>query len=597
MLSRVQTISPSSSRLRRQSAIPTWQIGLGWALLTLPVLVFGWVWQQYAVNVPKWDDHALRGFLINVDQETTIAGKIYQLFRQHNEHRIVYDRILTLLDYTLFGKLNYVHLMAVGNLSLVGLLAIFVAVLRRNDSRAGGWPALYAVPVALLLFNLSQWENMFWGMAALQNFSVVLWVLWAVFLLTHTNRWPLAVLAGVLATITSGNGLLVWPLGLLMLLLRVPTNRPGRPSWWPLLGWAVGAILTIGLYFVGFEKPGGAHAIRPGVIDLLKGWFVVVGAAAEALPVGTPLRNSMLLGGLIVLVTLGIAVFGLLTNWPLLVRTVQQRRDSSRLGGRAGVPVLLVFFWGSAGFLLGTAAIVAYARTGFGIDLLMTSRYKLYSLTLLALLYTYLIAILPTPTRRWTGLAGGVASLGLAWLSYVTFLDETIWWRHWLTTNQFNWHHPTNRPVAQLDPVTNRYTNPAPAFYDAILPVIYGPARSATLNVAIRQTPVGFTLSENTVTPQGLLDEGAYLLVRSPKRLYLFPTWQNRNSSLTARLVPGKPFANGFRADLNAGELAAGTYQLFVLIVPQQPAAPYLLGTNRTITPAGPPTDTTEKNW
>ena len=115
------------SGLVRASAQSLW----AWAVVLLPVIAFAVVWQYYAVNVPKWDDHALRAYLYFSDQETTLSGKIYQLFRQHNEHRIVYDRIVAVLDYRLFGKMSYVHLMVVGNLSLVGLLAVFGAVLVR----------------------------------------------------------------------------------------------------------------------------------------------------------------------------------------------------------------------------------------------------------------------------------------------------------------------------------------------------------------------------------------------------------------------------------------------------------------------------------
>ena len=274
--------------------------------------MFALVWQYYAVNVPKWDDHALRYYLYLFDQETTVSGKIYQVFKQHNEHRIVYDRVIATLDYWVFGKLSYVHLMVVGNLSLAGLLAVFGAVLRR-----AGKSLLYLVPVSLLLFNLSHWENMFWGMAALQNFSVVLWVMLTIYWLSYTNRWGLAMGSAVLATLTSGNGLLVWPVGFVLLLLQIPayrrstatTNHPLRL----LLGWIAVAAIVIGLYFIGFEKPAGNPPDRGSLTNLLKGWLAFTGAAAEALPTSSPLSVNILLGGLMILSTLGLVVWSLRT--------------------------------------------------------------------------------------------------------------------------------------------------------------------------------------------------------------------------------------------------------------------------------------------
>ncbi len=569
-------------------------------LLALPVLVFGWTWQHYAVNIPKWDDHALRAFLYYSDQEPTFLGRLQWLFKQHNEHRIVYDRLVTALDYGLFGKLNYRHLMVVGNLSLVGLLAVFMGVLRRKDGLV--WhrlPVLYALPVALLLFNLSQWENMFWGMASLQNFSVVLWVLAAFYLLTHTERWMLALPMAVLATLTSGNGLLVWPLGLALLVLHpaVRSVSPKPKKLRPLLVWLVTALVVIGLYFWGFEKPGGAHAVRAGLFATGKGWLAVVGAGAEALPIGRPLTNSTLLGSLLVLLTLGIVGATAFLHQRSIARAMQSLIRTDRGSSPVPIPPVTLFFWASAAFLLGTAAVVAYARTGFGADLLITSRYKPYSLTLLALLYVYAITTLPNRFRPKVGVAGGGAGLLLAWFSYTAFINETVWWRHWHTTSQFNWTFITSQPVARLDSVTAYYTDTAPAFYDSLLPVIYGSAQPAPATLVSR-TPTGFSVTNTSLSPVDGPDAGAYLVARSAKRTYLFPTWQNRSPSLAGRLLPGRAFAPGFRADVAATELAeSGLYQILVLIVPTNPAKAYLLDTRQSITSTGNAAPSEAKNW
>ncbi|GAB3783425.1 hypothetical protein GCM10028818_41410 [Spirosoma horti] len=569
-------------------------------MLVLPILVFGLIWQQYAVNIPKWDDHALRAFLFNFDRESTLTGKIYQLFRQHNEHRIVFDRLVSTLDYQLFGKLNYVHLMLVGNLSLVGLLWVFMAALRRSRPDVSDQSALYAVPIAWLLFNLSQWENMFWGMAALQNFSVVLWVIAAFYFLSYTTHWRLAFVAGVLATITSGNGLMVWPLGFLILVLRLPaySGKGSRTAYGPILGWLVGAAIVVALYFAGFEKPDGVKYVKPGLIDLTKGWFAVIGAAAEALPTNSPLRTCILLGGLMTLFVIGIVGWSLLTN-RLLVSSLVHRFVSPKVA--AGKPVyslssITVFFWSCAAFILGTSAVVAWARTGAGIDLLITSRYKMYSLTGLALLYLYGAAMLPKPALRWWLMGGLVSSVLFAVLSYFSFLNETIWWRHWNTANQFNSTHSTNSPAFSSDSISQRYTPPTPAFYEKALPVLYGPGRQAPVSLFITKIQGGYAVKNTTIPSQGLVDAGAYVVARSPKRTYLFPVWQNQQSILKARFRPGSLFTNGFESTIQSAAMDAGAYQLFVLIVSR--ANTYeLRPTNQTIVSSGPPTTVEAKNW
>lgn len=594
----LSTLLPTSSGRRSRSArsgsISRESVVAG-GLLLLPVALFATVWSTYAVNIPKWDDHALRAFLYYSEQETTLWGKLYQLLRQHNEHRIVYDRLITLLDYVLFGKLNFRHLMVVGNLSLLGLLGLFMAVLHRHNR-----PVLYALPVAWLLFNLSQWENMFWGMASLQNFSVVLWVLAAIYVLTYTPNWRLALLPAVLATLTSGNGLLIWPIGFGLLLLRSGEARR-RPLHWalrPLAGWSLAALLVIGCYFLGFEKPADIAYVRPGPVALLKGWLAVLGAAAEALPIGRPLPASVLLGGGLLLATVGIIGLELLIHRLTISRIFQKllRPASITAGPGTQLPAITLFFWGCVAFVLGTAAVVAWARTGFGADLLITSRYKPYSLTLLALLYLYAVVATEKPVSRWLMTAGTIGAVFFAAFSYASFLDETIWWRHWLLTNQFNWTYTTNRPVATLDPITQRYTDPAPAFYDKALPVIFGPTNQPHLRLAVEPTPRGYQVREDSLPKSDFLDAGAYMVARSDRRTYLFPVWANGQSLLQARFLPNRLFTTGFRSDIWFSDLTAGTYQLYVLTVSAGHEST-LYPTHQTIRSVSNPTGTKIKNW
>lgn len=595
-----QPATNNTNRSDKPSTTRRWLPGLGGALLVLPILFFGMIWQHYAVNVPKWDDHALRNFLFSFDQESTLTGKVYQLFRQHNEHRIVFDRLVSLADYQLFRRLNYVHLMLVGNLSLVGLLWVFTAALRRSRPDFSGQSLVYAVPIAWLLFNLSQWENMFWGMAALQNFSVVLWVVAAFYFLSYTTNWRLAFVAGILATITSGNGLMVWPLGFMILLLRLPdyTNKGNSLKFGPLIGWLSGAAIVVALYFTGFEKPDGVKYTRPGALELGKGWFAVIGAAAEALPVNPPLRLCIFLGGLMALVFAGSIGWSLLRNRLALVdrfrRLLAPKTTLNKLP--YALPSITVFFWSCAAFVLGTSAVVAWARTGAGVDLLITSRYKMYSLTGLALLYLYGVAMLPKQTLRWLLIGGVVSSVFFAVLSYFSFLNETIWWRHWLTTNQFNWTHSSSNATFSSDSVSQRYTPPTPAFYDNALPVIYGSTEQAPVALDVARIQGGYSIKNETLPAQGLGDAGTYLLARSSKRTYLFPVWQHQQSMVKARFRPSALFTNGFESAIYSAEMAAGTYQLFVLIV--SGANTYeLRPTNQTIVSSGPPKTVEAKNW
>ncbi len=179
----------------------------------LPVGVIAWAWATNAVNVPKWDDHALKAFLLALEQESTPLGWFRQVVKQHNEHRIAYDRLLTWADYTVFGKLSFKRLMIYGDLSLVALVALFGWFMSRYSRQ---W-YLFLPPVAFFIISLAHWENLYWALSAVQNFSIVVWSIACLYVLSHQYKLGWAIGLAVVATLVSGNGFLVWPIGFLVL--------------------------------------------------------------------------------------------------------------------------------------------------------------------------------------------------------------------------------------------------------------------------------------------------------------------------------------------------------------------------------------------
>ncbi len=525
---------------------------VGGFLIFVPIIVFWYVWAHYAVNVPKWDDHALKVFLINLDAESSVWRKLYLFFSQHNEHRIVYDRLVTWLDFNLTGKLNYRHLMVIGNLSLLGLLVVFGRVLGRSVVTQAGTQSMgtlanglqYLPPVAFLLLNLSHWENMFWGMAALQNFTVMLWVIWGIYSLAFSPSVGPALLLATAATLTSGNGLFIWPVGFALLLSQLWLRT--RAGYKPLLIWTVSALVAIGLYFLNYEKPAGNPPVRGSFSDLLQGWLAFNGAAAEAFPLRIPFTLCVLLGGVVTVIVLIAGLF--------ILRKALTRRLLSSFD---------YFFVATTVFLLGTAATVAWSRVGFGINTLITSRYKLYSLLLLALVYSYAIVQVRSSYQKWVFYSGLIFGIVLMASSYRTYLDETIGFRQWLLTKQFNWTYTINQPVSALDSQTARLTDNSPAFYDSILPYLYQPATGSTAPfTAIQKTQDSFVFSDTTVgTPAGP-DAGTYVLARSARRVYLFPTLPTLTSSWRASVGLQPLFRKGFSGSIPEAELEPGLYQI-----------------------------------
>ncbi|MEZ4901479.1 MAG: hypothetical protein R2822_06815 [Spirosomataceae bacterium] len=123
------------------------------------------LWNRYAINIPKWDDHALKATVENFEKAKGLGAKLYEIYRQHNEHRISLTRLVAVLDYKIFGHLNYEHLMLFGNLALLLIWWILTRFFKLLSGAV--W---YALPISTFWFSLAFWENAYWGMAAIQKF-------------------------------------------------------------------------------------------------------------------------------------------------------------------------------------------------------------------------------------------------------------------------------------------------------------------------------------------------------------------------------------------------------------------------------------------
>jgi hypothetical protein len=334
-------------------------------ILLLPVAIYFTVWDYYAINIPKWDDHALKNFIAEYAQAGDWKGKIQALFKQHNEHRIALTRLFAWIDYAIFGHLNYRHLMTAGNIMLLAAIPLWYDLLKKNKK-----PLFALVPIPFLWMTLAFWENMYWGMAAVQNLGVVTLVLWTLYLVINPKVLPfsIAILLSVVTVLTSGNGLMVLPLGAVLLFLGQNRKRFAL--------WIVVSIAEIFCYFYWYTKPESNPESKAGILQLAKGYMAFLGSFAESIPVLDHFKVCLFIGIVLFLVAISIAsttLFRIVRN----KYSVKFERTTD------------LFCLGAILFILGTALIVVYTRAGFGLEGLITSRYKIYSVLLLIIAYIY----------------------------------------------------------------------------------------------------------------------------------------------------------------------------------------------------------------
>ncbi len=521
--------------------------------LLIPIGIYFWVWDYYAINIPKWDDHALKAFLVEYLQAPDLSGKIQALFKQHNEHRITLTRFVALLDYKVFGALNFKRLMLYGNLILTGMIILWWILLKNNKK-----PFYALIPVPFIWLTLSHYENMYWGMAAVQNFGVVVLSVWALYYCVSRRRGPFvaSLILAAMACLTSGNGLLVLPIGAVLLLLA--------PRWRRLIIWLAVSAGYLLVYFLNFQRSPANPDAHFGVGAFIKGYLYFLGSFAESFPVQNHAQACLILGAILFLVAISIGfgtVFSLVRN--------RYEYDFAKITDLFCLGVIL--------FVLGTAMIVVYSRVGFGLEGLLTSRYKIYSFLLL--LVAYLYVVIPIRGSFLSPYVSGIVFLNALYLVFSNHyhLVDAHNLRKYQITERFNWTYPDRSLTVPADTtLAGTLVEETPVFYEELLPLIQTASRQSFAGhtagltelsnaTTIRQTAENIEIRNTSYSNQRLQDSGVYFVLSSAKRYYLFPAFRRRNTNRKQLFLHQTYFAPGFYANISYAELDKDRYALGIL--------------------------------
>jgi hypothetical protein len=226
--------------------------GVSWLFVLIPAALPYLYVHAFGVNVvfaDAWD-------MVLVFRKW-FSGRLAfaDLYAQHVEHRMFFPRGVELL----LGSLTRYNNVAEMYL-IVSCFLITAAVLLLAFRREIGLPLIFFVPVALLIFSFRQYENMLFGFQISFAFTQTFGVL-ALYLLYSSSRHNFRVHAFVaalgsatIASFSTAQGLLVWPAGLLGLLLG-SVVRPGKKV---LVGlWGIVGVAEWVAYFVDYKTPRG----------------------------------------------------------------------------------------------------------------------------------------------------------------------------------------------------------------------------------------------------------------------------------------------------------------------------------------------------
>lgn len=197
-------------------AAPRMRAGATWAAFAAPLLLYISFAFRYSLNVPVHDDYgAALEFLNRFAATGSWIEKAALIFSQHNEHRIVLDRLVFLAQHLLFGRIDFRLSILAGNLGwmlTVGMLLVYAA-------RKTRLPIAWLAPLPALLFSLTHYENTFMAMGSLQNYWSMAFALGCLIAIAETRTVSACVLFP-LSLFTSGGAIVLLPLGIGFLLLR-----------------------------------------------------------------------------------------------------------------------------------------------------------------------------------------------------------------------------------------------------------------------------------------------------------------------------------------------------------------------------------------
>ncbi len=196
---------------------------------------------QLADSTPKFDDlNDVFGFFKELTTATSYWQTVGSFFYPNNEHITVTNHLLYWINFQLTGNVNFYWLMLTGHCIII--LTACLLGLCINNSRQ---PFYFAI-VILAYVNFYCWDSSFKVMTALSNQSVILFSVASLFILARTQSISAAITLAALASFSQGNGMLIWLVGGLM--LATDMTRPHTKKSHLTL-WTLGFFITSAVYF------------------------------------------------------------------------------------------------------------------------------------------------------------------------------------------------------------------------------------------------------------------------------------------------------------------------------------------------------------
>jgi len=124
------------------------------SLIVAPILIYYYWIKLFGVNCPQLDDFSVLLGLMEISNASTFKEKLQLVFSPHNEHRIIFTKLVFgLVSTTDNGAVDIYKVLLIGNLTLIGLASIFYraichAIFRKYVLWYGSCPKYWNISMA-----------------------------------------------------------------------------------------------------------------------------------------------------------------------------------------------------------------------------------------------------------------------------------------------------------------------------------------------------------------------------------------------------------------------------------------------------------------
>ncbi|RRD59332.1 hypothetical protein [Tannerella forsythia] len=206
------------------------------------IIYFSLVW-FCTDNIPYWDDYIVeQNFLVQYLHTDSLSEKVKLLLQQHNEHRLLFTRSVTLMTYFFTGKLHYSFYIFLANAMFLGIGVLMYQTVQEGKKAFG------AFLIALLLFSGQHLETSNWAMSGLTNIGILFLAFSSLYCLISGRRY--FIVAGFLLSgitiFSNGNGMFVIFPALICLFLQRRIKIGIAYTFW--------GVLLIACYFYNYTR-------------------------------------------------------------------------------------------------------------------------------------------------------------------------------------------------------------------------------------------------------------------------------------------------------------------------------------------------------